>query len=396
MPTTYPLPTLAAQITATGVSVPAYADILASLQAEFKLIFGDDAYLGADSQDGQLLAVFAQAIHDCNMATLAVYNSFSPQTAVGVGLSNVVKINHMRRQVPTKSQVNVTLTGVNGTTITNGQVADTEGNRWLLPSSVTIPPGGSIVVTAQAEKAGAIGAPIGAVNRITTPVAGWQGVTNASAASPGLPVESDAALRFRQTQAPALSSYTVLQGIAAAINALPGVTYGKIYENDTGSTDSNGLPAHSIAVVVKGGVAQSIAETIYAKKAPGVATHGSTTVTIVDVAGVNRDIKFTVPAEIPIKATVTLTPSTGYTTAIAESIKAAVAAHVNALKIGEDVVVNRLMVPALLNGAPESLTYVVVSVQAGLVSGSVGSSDVVITYTNKATMLASNVTITVV
>ena len=78
---TYPLATLAAQVTSTGISAPSYNDILSSLTASFQGIYGSDAYLGPDSQDGQLLAVVAQAIYDCNQTAIAVYNQFSPQTA---------------------------------------------------------------------------------------------------------------------------------------------------------------------------------------------------------------------------------------------------------------------------------------------------------------------------
>jgi hypothetical protein len=65
---TYPLPTLSAQVTSAGISAPAYSDILLSLQASFRAIYGSDAYLEADSQDGQFLAIMAQAINDCNQS----------------------------------------------------------------------------------------------------------------------------------------------------------------------------------------------------------------------------------------------------------------------------------------------------------------------------------------
>lgn len=394
---TYPLATTACTISPTGITAPAYSDILASLQASFRLIYGEDAYLEADSQDGQLLAIFAKSLHDANMATIAAYNSFSPQSAVGVGLSNAVKINHMQRLVATNSQVNVTLVGVAGTTIVNGIVGDDDGQRWLLPSTVTIPPGGTIIVTATAESVGALSAPIGSATRILTPTAGWQTVTNATAATPGQPVESDAALRARQEITPAVNAYTVLSGLAASIKALPGVVYGVVYENDTNAVDGNGLPAHSISCVVKGGVAADVAQTIYNKKGPGVATYGSTTVAITDVSGASRDINFYIPTEKPIKVAITLTAGVGYTTAVGDSIKQDVVNFINALDINEDLVVNRLYAPALLNGDPLSETYKITSVQAALApGGTLATTDVVMSFTEKATAVLADITITVV
>ncbi len=397
MPTSYPLPTLAAQVSATGVTAPTYADILSSLKADFKLIYGEDSYLEADSQDGQLLAIFAKALHDCNMAVIAAYNSFSPQTAVGTGLSNAVKINHMQRLVATKSQVNVTLVGQAGTTIVNGILGDDDGNRWMLPVTVTIPPAGTIIATAEAESAGAVVAPIGSVTRILTPTAGWQSATNATAATPGQPVESDAALRARQEITPALNAYTVLSGLAASIKALPGVAYGVVYENDTNATDANGLPAHSICCIVKGGVAADIAQTIYRKKGPGVATHGSTTVSITDISGASRDIKFSIPTEVSVKVGISLEAGANYTTTIAARIKQSVVDYINGLDIGEDLVVNRLYSPALLNGSPDAESYKITLLQAALApSGTLATTDVVMAFTEKAVCVVADVTITIV
>jgi uncharacterized phage protein gp47/JayE len=397
MPTSYPLPSLAASVTPFGITAPSFDDILSSLKASFRLIYGEDAYLEADSQDGQLLAIFARALHDCNMATIAAYNSFSPQTAVGNGLSNVVKINHMQRLVATKSQINLTLVGQAGTTITSGIVGDDDGNRWLLPSVVTIPPAGTVIVTATAEAVGALGAPAGSATRILTPTAGWQSVTNITAATPGQPVESDAALRARQEITPALNSYTVITGLAAAIKALPGVTYGVIYENDTNTTDGDGIPAHSIACVVKGGVAASIAQTIYERKGPGVGTHGTTTVPITDVSGAVRDIKFFIPTEVSIKVGISLVPGVGYTTNIGDEIKQAVVNFINGLEIGEDLVVSRLYGPALLNGSAQSESYKITLLQAALApSGTLGTADVSMTFTQKAVAVVADVTITLV
>lgn len=392
---TFPLPTLAPTITAAGISVPTYGDILSSLRASARQIYGDDIYLEADSMDGQLLAIVAQAIYDCGQTAVAVYNSFSPQTAYGAGLSNVVKINHLARLVATNSQVNLTITGVAGTTIVNGIAADAESQQWLLPTSVTIPSGGSLLVTATAKEVGAVQAVVGSVTKIVTPTAGWQTVTNLTAATPGQPVESDAELRARQIISPALNSNTVLAGLAAAIKALPGVTYGTIYENDTNTTDANGLPAHSIAAVVKGGVAADIAQTLYNRKAPGVATHGSTTVVITDVSGADRDIKFFIPTEKPVKVEVSLYPGSGYTTVISDAIKAAIVNHVNALSIGEDVIVTRLLVPAMLAGLQDNESYRLTQVRAAFVGGSFGSTDLTVAFTEKATATLADITIIV-
>lgn len=383
-------------IDSNGITAPQFADILAYLQAQYRSIFGADAYLGNDSQDGQFIGVIAAAINDNNAAAVAVYNSMSPATAQGNGLSNNVKINGIARLVATNSTVDVTLVGVAGTVITNGIVGDANNNTWNLPSSVTIPTSGAITVTATAAKAGAITAAAGTVTSIKTPTAGWQTVTNASAAAVGNPVETDAALRVRQAASVALPSLTVLDGIVGAVESVTGVTIAKAYENDSGLTDANGLPAHSIALVVQGGDSTAIAQAIAAKKTPGAYTAGTTSVTVTDAGGFSNTIRFYRPTAKPISVEVKLKAINNYTSIIGDSIKAQVAAYINSLGVGDDVLIPRLYLPAQLGGAADSLTYELVWVKAAVKPGTVGTTDLTIAFNELATCAVADVSIVVV
>src|ERR1041385_3650203 len=143
-------------IDAAGLHVQDVATIHANLRAIYFSIYGADAYIPEDSQDGQFIAAIAQAIADCHAGVAAVYNAFSPTTAQGNGLSSVVKINGLQRAQPSSSTCDVTLTGQANLTITNGQVQDTAGNTWSLPSPTTIGGGGTVTVTATCQTAGAI------------------------------------------------------------------------------------------------------------------------------------------------------------------------------------------------------------------------------------------------
>lgn len=393
---TYPLATLGVQITPTGITAPTYEDVFESLKASMRQIFGVDIYIEPDSQDGQMIAVFAQAIHDCNQAAIAAYHSFSPNTAQGIGLSNVVKINHIQRRVPTRSTVLLKLTGQDGTIVQSGIAGDANGNRWALPSSVVIPPAGFISVTATCTQDGAVSAPVGSVTQIITPTLGWQAVTNEVEAAPGQPVETDADLRRRQVISPALNSYSTLSGLVAALQDLDGVTYLKVYENDTNATDVNGVPAHSIAVVLEGGDSNEIASTIMKKKGLGVGTHGTVTVNLPDLAGISRAIKYSTITHRNIKVRVSLEALDGYTTLIADSIKQSVADYITALPVGADVLRVRLYVPAQLAGQdPESTYFEVGNVELGFIPGSYGTADLVIAYNEKAYCAASDVEITI-
>lgn len=383
-------------IDASGITAPDYSTILEWLQGQYRGIFGADVYLGNDSQDGQFLGIVAAAINDSNMAVIEAWNSAGPATAQGEALSSRVKINGISRAVATNSQVTLTLIGQAGTVITDGVVSDANKNRWLLPSPVVIPPAGSISVTATAQEVGAIAAPAGTVTTISTPTRGWQSVTNPAAASTGAPVETDEQLRARQAQSVALPSLTVLGGILGAVQAVSGVTRAAIYENDTDSTDSNGLPPHSIAVVAKGGDAPQIAAAIMNKKTPGTYTHGTTMVVVPDTIGIPHTIRYFQPTDAPMAVEVRLRALSGYTTAVAAAIQTAVAEHINALGIGQDVNLARLYLPAQLGGAGQSSTFEVLTVKAAAKPGTPAASDVVVAFNALASCTTADVFVVVV
>lgn len=383
-------------IDANGITAPAFSDVLAYFVNAYRSIYGSDTYLGNDSQDGQWVAMIAAAVNDCNAQAVACYNAFSPTTAQGTGLSRNVKTNGLTRAVPTFSTVDVQVVGVAGTTVTDGAITDANGNRWNLPATVTIPPAGTITVTATAALAGAISAPSNTVTGIATPTRGWQSVTNALASVPGAPVESDAALRRRQAISTALPSRTVLEGTVGAVAALAGVTRYAAYENMSDITDTNGVPSHSIALVVEGGNAAAIAAAIAAKKGPGCGTYGTTSQNVTDAYGITRAIKFYRPTTVPITYAVTVKALQGFTTAIQAQIQQAVSDFTNGLAIGQNLYRTRAHVPANLSLGVGSSTFEVTTLLVARDGGTPGSSDITIAFNEAASCVPASVAITVV
>jgi Baseplate J-like protein len=382
----------AATISATGIAAPNFAQILAYLKAGYQGIFGADAYLGNDSQDGQLLALIAQGFADHNAADIASYNSFSPATGQGNGLSSNVKINGLKRLTPSFSTSQVTLTGQANLPIANGFVQDANGNSWALPALVTIGAGGTVTVTATCIVAGAIAAGSNTLT-IQTPVLGWQSVTNTSAVL-GNPVEADAALRVRQSGSTTLPSQTIFSGIVAAIQQIVGVTRAQGYENATAVTDANGIPPGNLAFVVEGGTALTIATAIAGHIAPGVPTYltgSGSTQTITDAAGYSKVIKFMTPTESTIIAQVTVHPLTGWAASTIPIITAAISAYLSALPIGQPVNMAAITIAAALLNTPYQGTYLVKSVQANKNAGGFQSTDIAMAFNEAATPGTSTV-----
>ena len=383
-------------VDATGFHYPDYPTVLSYLQQEYRTIYGADTYLEADSQDGQWVAILALAMFDSMQVAAAVYNSFSPLTAQKDALSRNVKINGIARLVASYSTADLTIVGQAGAVILNGQAKDTLDQKWNLPASVTIPVGGSIVVTATAAEVGAVSAAAGTINKIATPTLGWQTVNNVAAATIGDPVESDAELRRRQAQSTMIPSLSVLEGIVGAVASPSGVNRYRGYENDTNTTNADGIPAHAISLVVAGGTIQAVAEAIASKKTPGTATYGTTSYTTYDQYGVPNVISFFRPTPATIGVEVTITALTGYTTNFADLIKAAVAQSIQSLEIGDDVLITKLYVPANLPGTAAGATFDISLLRIKKNAGAFGTSNLVLAFNEVAECdPATNVTVIV-
>lgn len=387
---------LAAKVTASGISAPDYQTILNTLTGYFQQIYGDDVYLESDSKDGQMLAIYALGIHDANNTAIAVYNSFSPATAQGRGLASNVKINGIAVTPASRSTADVRIVGQVGTLITNGTVRDSNGITWSLPASVVIGIDGTATVTATCQIDGAIVAPAGSITEIGTPTRGWQSVTNPVAATAGRKVETDAELRQRQAKSVAIPSLTVLDGIMGAVATLDGVERYRGYENDTSVEDANGLPPHSISLVVAGGDAAAIAKTIATKKTPGGGTYGTTTISVTDKYGIVHPISFFRPTSVDIFARVEIKALQGYTSAVGEEIRTAVAAYINEIEIGDPVYLTRLFLPANLNGSADSATFDITDLQIGTSPSSLAPANVVIGFNAVAACAPANVEVVVV
>ncbi|ART01827.1 baseplate J/gp47 family protein [Klebsiella pneumoniae] len=388
---------LSATVTAEGISAPDYQTVLDTITGYFQQIYGSDAYLEPDSKDGQMVALVALAIHDANNTAISVYRSFSPATALGDALTSNVKINGITRRAATNSTVDLLLTGTVGTTITNGSVRDTNSVVWNLPATVVIGSDGTVVATATCANSGAVAAVAGSVNGINTPTRGWASVTNPLAATVGVAAETDAELRVRQSQSVALASLTPFDAVDGAIANVEGVTRHKLFENDTETTDANGLPEHSISAVVEGGDATEIANTIRSVKGQGVSTYGTTAVVVTDKYGNPYTIRFSRPVDVPVYVSITLKALTGYTSDIGDEMKAAVASYINSLAIGDGVLLSRVYSPANLGvvSGGNARYYDIMELLIGRSAESVAAANVTVVYDEAVSCSVENIEITV-
>ena len=362
-----------------GIRAPTYPEILEELKNTFKRIYCQDIYIEPESKDGELLAIFAKAIHDTNNSAIKIYHSFSPSRATGDALTSNVKINGISRKSASFSQCDVVITGTKGTIIKNGSVRDRNNVLWDLPEKVIIGLTESITVTVKCREIGAVIALPHSITEIATPTKGWLSVDNLNMASIGQPIETDAELRKRQSLSVALPSQTVLNGITGAIANIEGVIRYRVYENDSNKVDRNGLPPHSISVIVDGGDAQEIGKTIALKKTPGAGTFGTTKVKYIDDYGLENMINFFRPTIVHIYVVVNIKIFEGYNNSIGDQIKKEILNYINNVPIGNNLLCTKLYTPADVPNNNKTI-YDIKNIMIGTNERNLSTSNIIINF----------------
>lgn len=380
----------------TGLHYPTYNDILEDMIEDAQSIYGSGIYLGTDSPDYQFMSKQAEKIYDTYQALEIAYNAHSPVTAIGTGLDYIVAINGIARKVSTSSTATLTITGTAGTTIENGQVSDDNGILWDLPEVVIIGDNGVVDVEAICQQTGSVTAAANTITNIMTPTQGWESVTNANPATTGSATETDSELRGRQGLSVAQPSQSVLKGLKGALASLENVQRCEVYENDTGATDANGVPAHSICAVVEGGDSADIAETIWKRKSPGCGTYGNTSGTFIDDTEQSYTIGFSRVQYVDIDVQINITTRGGYSATTPSEIKSALVEFLDSFSIGTDLTTSILwMVAQQVNSDPRTPSFSISSVKAARHGQTLGILDVPIDYDEVAHGNTSYITVNV-
>lgn len=227
--------------------------------------------------------------------------------------------------------------------VVNNSEVFSEGS-WTTSSNLSIVKVDK-VGTLVAEQAGPIQQAPNTITNISTPVLGWDSVSNPVAATPGRWRETDEDLRDRFRNSKFERAGNILEALYTALNGIDNVRQVVIYENDTDQTDANGIPAHSFMPVVLGGDPLEIAERIWENKPLGIGSYGNTEVTIVDSQFFPHAIRFERPSPVPIFITVNLTIGEEFPADGAARIRDELVNYINSLNIGDGIIYSRLYTP---------------------------------------------------
>ena len=363
------MPYFKPNIDAEGIHIPTYAERMEGLLSSYRSIFGEDVYTGEDSQDYQMMSVFARSLDDMTSVVVDSYNARNPNYATGNSLDILAQLIGISRSRATYSAVYLTLTGSAGVVIAAGSrgIDSENGYLWALEESVTLDENGEATnCRAICETAGAITVSTSASWDIYIPQIGWDTVTAEGEATGGKDPETDADLRVRFRQMFSRKSYAMRDTMMQALLALPGIKKAIVRENNTSVTDEVGVPGHSIAVVVYGSATnKDVANLIFRKKAPGIGTYGSTSVAMTDDYNNPYTTYFSRATAVTTSISIRITARDDFDEDEVKSLIAnAVSEFINNLGIGESLIVSQLWGIAYLAAQSLASTFYITQIAA--------------------------------
>ena len=316
---------MANQITLNGIEISTITEIVNNIingtdnVDGLKTIFGTDVNFDQDSPDAQLVNIYAQAERDALEFAVNIFNSMDPDQASGDTLDARVLYNGVTRKAgePTQITVNVTftqlttLTGISddltGTRANVFSVSDDNGNIYYLLNTFTPISTGVYGLQFASAEVGDLYVKPDLEMTIVTPDKGIVRAVYANERVKGFDEETDEMLRVRRAKAVGVGMLGSVEVLQASLRQLPNVKEAVVFENHTANTDLDGIPPHSVWIIVRGGVDKVIASCIYLRLNAGCGMKGDVVVNVKTIDDQQLPILFdhAIEENVSVKFTVT-------------------------------------------------------------------------------------------
>lgn len=304
-------------VTTTGFVPKTIEEIKASIEQELLATIDPALDLAPDQPMGQIVGVFSKKVAEIWEALAVAYNAFNRAAAEGALLDAIGLLTGTLREPARKGLVTCTVNLNAGTTLTAGpstiaNVFGQETNRWQLKETVgPVLTGGDYSAVFECEQTGPVACNAGTLTVITTPVGGWNSITNPDDADIGADAETDAQYRLRQTEELSAPGSCTVDAIRAELLKVDGVLEAFVYENTSMETDADGVPAKAYECVIWDGETPAaddgeIGQAIWDNKPSGIQTYGTTSVDVDDSTGETRTVYFTRATPVDIYLTYAL------------------------------------------------------------------------------------------
>lgn len=208
---------------------------------------------------------------------------------------------------------------------------------------------GAIDVQCFSENFDSVSAPARTLTRIDSPANGLNSAINLEDAFLGRPVETEPVFRLRREEELRASGAAASDAIKVAVDEVDGVKNCSVFLNNEDTTDGDGVPPHSVEVVVQldssppAEVEDLIRAAIFRSVSGGIRPYGQVTGSVNDANGKAQPVAFsyltTLPAYIRLDFDVTKDFPTNGVSQILDSL---VAYEVDTLSSGYDLVAFQL------------------------------------------------------
>jgi uncharacterized phage protein gp47/JayE len=339
-------------LSATGFLPKTIDDIIPELEESYRGTFGQDIDLDESSPYGQQIAIDSEREAAVWALAQALYDAFDPANAEDDQLDGVCRITGAIREGATYSTMTVRCYGTAGTVLPVSRVVSvaSTGVRFASIAEGTIavfPSDEYADVVFQAEETGPKVALAGALT-IETPVAGWDTAENLEDADVGQDRETDTDLRVRRESEMRTASNAALEAIRARVLTLTDqVVACHVFMNCTEVTDGDGLPPHSVEVVVllgEGADEEDVRAAVFAAVGGGIQSYGSNSGTVEDSAGTLQTVCFSEAAAIDIYVSCAITyDATEYPADGDTLVRDALLTYGSTYTMGRDVQASRLI-----------------------------------------------------
>lgn len=289
-------------LTEKGFNRPTYTTLLNALEYKARELYGDSINLTVRSPLGLFLRIIAWVWNILWACLEDIYNSRFVDTAAGNSLYSLGRNIGMQLLPEGKATGYITVSGTSGTRVPAGFLVSTNGGlQYVVTSAVTIGSEESVLAIIKAVNTGTeYNTAAGTVQVIVNPssVPGITSIYNNKEITGGREKETDNDFRDRYYKSVDYAGGVNADAIRASLlNDVEGVSSAYIYENDQDVFDEvYNLPAHSMEAVVYGGLDEAVAQAIYARRAAGIQTLGSSEIDVLTASGQTMKIRFSRPS----------------------------------------------------------------------------------------------------
>lgn len=295
-------------IVGNGVIVPNTSAIKAAVEAEWRLIAGEDATIDPSSFEGRLIDATTNGRISVARDNAKLANQLNPNMASRSFVDAHLSLVGGARDGQEQSTCECVLTGIVGTNILAGAyVEDVNKQLWFLVSSTKIGVGNTVTASFRSLKYGPIPAGIGEITKIISGVVGWETVNNAATAVEGKIKQNDTSAKRQRRLELGANTRSVSSSVIAAVFKLEGVQGIQFRENfeDTAQTiDGILLKPKSSWLCVDGGATTEIVNAYYTNRW-GTAFNGAVSSTYTDpISGQVSTVLLDRPTEKPVKCAI--------------------------------------------------------------------------------------------